>query len=84
VQLSVADNGPGIAPAQRAAALEPFGRLERDAARPGSGLGLSLVAAVMRLHHGRVELAERTPGLMVRCEFPPAASTGVSRGSNSG
>ena len=83
-QLSVADNGPGIAPAQRAAVLEPFGRLERDAARPGSGLGLSLVTAVMRLHHGRVELAERTPGLVVRCEFPPAASTAVPRGSGSG
>jgi signal transduction histidine kinase len=83
-QLSVADNGPGIAPTQRAAALEPFGRLERDAARPGSGLGLSLVAAVMRLHHGRVELAERTPGLVVRCEFPPAGPGGVPRGSGSG
>lgn len=67
--LSVVDNGPGIPAAQRGVALEPFRRLARDDARPGSGLGLSLVAAVMRLHHGRVVLGERAPGLEVRCEF---------------
>ncbi len=70
--LGVVDNGPGIPAAQRAQALEPFGRLEREAGRPGTGLGLSLVAAVVRLHGGRLVLAERSPGLEVRCEFPPA------------
>jgi signal transduction histidine kinase len=74
--LSVVDNGPGIPEAQRATAAEPFRRLERDADRAGSGLGLSLVAAVMRLHHGRLVLAERAPGLEVRCEFAPGARTG--------
>lgn len=73
--LSVVDNGPGIPEDQRAAALEPFRRLDRDATRPGSGLGLSLVAAVMRLHHGRLLLADRSPGLEVRCEFAPAGSS---------
>ncbi|MFO1410245.1 MAG: HAMP domain-containing sensor histidine kinase [Steroidobacteraceae bacterium] len=70
--LSVVDNGPGIPEPQRAAALEPFRRLERDATQPGSGLGLSLVAAVMRLHRGHLVLGDRSPGLEVRCEFPPA------------
>jgi signal transduction histidine kinase len=74
--LSVVDNGPGIPEAQRTAALEPFRRLERDASQPGSGLGLSLVAAVMRLHHGRLVLTERAPGLEVRCEFEPAPRAG--------
>jgi len=67
--LSVVDNGPGIPDEQRAAALQPFRGLERDDTRAGSGLGLSLVAAVMRLHGGRVVLADRAPGLEVRCEF---------------
>jgi signal transduction histidine kinase len=70
--LRVVDNGPGIPASQRSVAVEPFRRLERDAARSGSGLGLSLVAAVMRLHHGRVLLADRAPGLEVRCEFGAA------------
>jgi len=70
--LRVVDNGPGIPAGQRGAALEPFRRLARDEARSGSGLGLSLVAAVMRLHHGRLVLAERAPGLEVRCEFGAA------------
>ncbi len=74
--LSVVDNGPGIPQGQRSMALEPFRRLARDDVRPGSGLGLSLVAAVMRLHHGRVVLGDREPGLEVRCEFRAAAGGG--------
>jgi signal transduction histidine kinase len=74
--LSVVDNGPGIPPDQRSAAVEPFRRLAHDDARPGSGLGLSLVAAVMRLHHGRVVLGDRAPGLEVRCEFGAHSGAG--------
>ncbi|MCC7461100.1 MAG: HAMP domain-containing histidine kinase [Gammaproteobacteria bacterium] len=72
--LSVVDNGPGIPAELRATAIEPFRRLEPAGARAGSGLGLSLVAAVMRLHRGRLVLADRSPGLEVRCEFAPAAA----------
>ena len=50
--LQVADNGPGIPAADRQRILQPFVRLERDREQVGSGLGLSLVAAVMRLHRG--------------------------------
>jgi len=71
--LLVRDDGPGIPPAARASVLLPFRRLDRDATVEGSGLGLSLVAALMRLHGGTVELADNHPGLIVRCEFPPAA-----------
>lgn len=70
VTLSVGDNGPGIPEASRTSMLLPFRRLERDAAVSGSGLGLSLVAAVVRLHGGTLELCENAPGLLVRCGFP--------------
>jgi signal transduction histidine kinase len=76
VQLSVSDDGPGIPPEARAAMVLPFRRLGRDAAAPGSGLGLSLVAAVVRLHHGQLELenasGESGNGLRVRCSFTEA------------
>jgi signal transduction histidine kinase len=76
VNVSITDNGPGIPTRSHAAMLLPFRRLDRDAALPGSGLGLSLVAAVVRLHHGRLELRELSPGLCVSCSFA-AADPGV-------
>jgi signal transduction histidine kinase len=73
VLLEVSDDGPGIAPQFRESALAPFGRLERDAAKPGSGLGLALVAAITRLHGGQLELADAAGGgLRVRCLLPAA------------
>lgn len=48
--LSVSDNGAGIAPEDRARVLERFVRLEESRSTPGSGLGLSLVAAIARAH----------------------------------
>ncbi|MGD9597646.1 MAG: ATP-binding protein [Steroidobacteraceae bacterium] len=73
VRLDVTDDGPGIASEHRERALAPFGRLVRDAAAPGSGLGLALVAAIARLHGGQVELADSAGGgLRVRCELPAA------------
>lgn len=70
VMLIVADNGPGIPAEDRERILQPFVRLERDRSQVGSGLGLSLVAAVMRLHNGKVTLSDNEPGLRVTCEFP--------------
>ena len=72
-RLEVIDDGPGIASEHRERALMPFGRLERDAAVPGSGLGLALVAAITRLHGGTLELADGAGGgLQVRCLLPVA------------
>jgi signal transduction histidine kinase len=70
VTLTVADNGPGIPAADRQRILQPFVRLERDRDQVGSGLGLSLVAAVMRLHRAAMELLDNQPGLIVRCVLP--------------
>jgi signal transduction histidine kinase len=71
ISMSIADNGPGIAPAERAAALRPFVRVGDAAAKAtGSGLGLSLAAAVARLHRAELTLGDNAPGLIVHCEFP--------------
>jgi signal transduction histidine kinase len=70
VVLTIADRGPGIAPADRSRVLERFVRLEGSRSRPGSGLGLSLAAAIARMHGGTVELEDNQPGLRVRLTFP--------------
>jgi signal transduction histidine kinase len=67
-RLEVADNGPGIAAPDRERALRPFVRLAPLAAT-GSGLGLSLVAAIARLHRARIALEDNAPGLRVVVEF---------------
>jgi signal transduction histidine kinase len=66
VWLVVADNGPGIAQDDRVAALKPFVRLPQAQSKDGSGLGLSLVAAIARLHHSQLLLEDNQPGLRVR------------------
>jgi signal transduction histidine kinase len=68
--LTVADNGPGVATADRERVLQRFVRLEKSRSEPGSGLGLSLVAAVVRLHHGTLDLGDGNPGLVVTLRLP--------------
>jgi len=70
VVLTIADRGPGIAASDRERALARFVRLEGSRSRPGSGLGLSLAAAVTRMHGGTVELEDNKPGLRVRITLP--------------
>lgn len=72
--VSVADNGPGIPEADRNRALEPFVRLGAGASREGAGLGLSLVAAVARLHGGVLRLRDNAPGLRAELVLPVARS----------
>jgi signal transduction histidine kinase len=71
--LTVADRGPGIAEADRERVVERFVRLETARSRPGSGLGLSLAAAVARLHGGRLVLGDNRPGLRVSLRLPRLA-----------
>jgi signal transduction histidine kinase len=68
--LSVADGGPGIPVDERKHVLRRFYRLERSRNSPGNGLGLSLVAAVAKLHGARIELADNSPGLRIELHFP--------------
>jgi signal transduction histidine kinase len=68
-RLVVADNGPGIAAEDRARAVQPFVRIGQGK-QEGSGLGLSLVAAIARLHRGSLLLENNEPGLRVVVELP--------------
>jgi signal transduction histidine kinase len=72
VQLIVADNGPGIPEADRARVVERFVRLEESRTEPGSGLGLSLVAAVARLHRGEFRIEDNDPGVRAVIDLPGA------------
>ena len=72
VEIAVADNGPGIPEADRARVFDRFVRLEQSRTQPGSGLGLSLVAAVARLHGGSVKLYDNAPGLRAVLTLPAA------------
>lgn len=79
VLLGVADNGSGIAEADRSRVVERFVRLERSRSQPGSGLGLSLAAAVARLHGGELLLEDNQPGLKAIIALPrggPVQSSG--------
>jgi signal transduction histidine kinase len=70
VEISVADHGPGIPVEDRGRVLERFVRLEAARTRPGSGLGLSLAAAVARLHGGQLRIEDNAPGLRVVLALP--------------
>jgi hypothetical protein len=70
ILLSVADEGPGIPEADRGRAVERFVRLEQSRSAPGSGLGLSLVSAVARLHGGELKLEDNRPGLRTVISLP--------------
>lgn len=71
VVLRLADSGPGIPETERARVLERFVRLDASRGTPGSGLGLSLVAAVAKLHGATLTLGDAQPGLAVTLRFPP-------------
>ena len=73
VVLTVSDHGPGIPADDRSRVVDRFVRLEQSRSHPGSGLGLSLVSAVARLHGGELKLEDNAPGLRARIALPRAA-----------
>jgi signal transduction histidine kinase len=81
--ISVADDGPGIPADECNRVFKRFYRLERSRRTPGNGLGLSLVAAVARLHGAQIEMRDTAPGLEFQLWFPqpapaPAAAEDIS------
>jgi len=68
--ISVSDDGPGIPVGEREHVFKRFYRLEQSRRTPGNGLGLSLVAAVARLHRARIEMVDNVPGLKIQLRFP--------------
>ncbi|WP_428375144.1 ATP-binding protein [Lichenicoccus sp.] len=75
VVLVVADDGQGIPVERRDFVLRRFARLDASRTSPGSGLGLSLVAAVAALHGATLSLADNEPGLRCILRFPDEAGT---------
>ncbi|MFD0986789.1 sensor histidine kinase [Methyloligella solikamskensis] len=83
-EIVVSDRGPGIPEADRERVLERFVRLEASRSAPGSGLGLSLVAAVARLHGGDLKLGDNGPGLKAVLTLPmdgAVEAPGITGGS---
>jgi signal transduction histidine kinase len=78
--ISVADNGPGIPADECQHVFKRFYRLERSRRTPGNGLGLSLVAAVARLHGASIEIVDNAPGLKFRLRFPLPTAPGFENG----
>ncbi len=70
--IEVADNGPGIPAEDRERVTRRFVRLDPARSDSGAGLGLSLVAAVARLHGGTLALDDAGPGLIARLTLPAA------------
>ncbi|NUH65701.1 HAMP domain-containing histidine kinase [Sulfitobacter sp. S0837] len=69
VQLSVADDGPGIPVEDRKRVLQRLYRLDRSRGTAGHGLGLALVDGVAKLHGAALNLYDNNPGLRVVVRF---------------
>ncbi len=67
--LRVTDNGPGVASVEREFIMERFYRSDKSRHLPGSGLGLSLVSAIARLHDAQVLVENARPGAIFTLIF---------------
>lgn len=70
INLTVADNGPGVPAADRARVVQRFVRLDPSRGSGGHGLGLNLVAAIARAHRGRLLIEDNAPGLRATIWLP--------------
>ena len=90
VVLTVSDNGPGIAAEDQDRVMERFVRLEESRSEPGTGLGLSLVKAVARLHGGDLRFMNGAPGLIAQIDLAPVGNRngnehdGIQSGTGAG
>jgi len=72
-RIVVQDDGPGVPQGEQASVLQRFYRGERDRLTPGSGLGLSIAAAIVRLHGFALSLEDAHPGLRAVIDCAPEA-----------
>ena len=77
VDICVADSGPGIPQEERPRVIERFVRLEASRHSPGTGLGLSLVAAVAHFHNAQLLLDDNAPGPTATLRFPKPAQRNI-------
>jgi signal transduction histidine kinase len=67
--VHVVDNGPGIPEPLHNKVLQRFFRLESSRTTAGSGLGLSLASAIVKVHGATLELSDANPGLCATVRF---------------
>ena len=72
-ELVIGDRGEGVPDAARERVFQRFVRLERERSSPGNGLGLSMVRAIVHMHHGAIRLEDNRPGLRVVITLPVLA-----------
>ena len=77
VVLRVQDSGPGVAPELRGKVFERFFRIGGGS---GAGLGLSIVARIVELHHGTITLGDSPLGGLEVWVRLPRATEGVGAG----
>jgi signal transduction histidine kinase len=74
IAVQIDDRGPGIPAADRERVFDRFQRLETHRGSPGTGLGMSLVRAIVHRHGGHIALFDNAPGLRVRVTLGEAAA----------
>lgn len=72
IRLIISDNGSGIPTSYHKKVLKRFYRMEASRTTQGSGLGLSLVSAIAKLHNAKLTLKNNNPGLIIMLDFVPA------------
>ena len=77
VLLSIMDNGPGVAEADRERILQRFVRLEQSRSTSGNGLGLSLVAAIVKRHGGKMTVTRGLPHHEQGRSLSPSSAYGL-------
>jgi signal transduction histidine kinase len=78
--IRVADAGPGITNNEKSQVVQRFYRGDAGRGKAGVGLGLSMVAAIARLHAGRLDFADGNPGLIAILTVPALMPRGSGRG----
>jgi signal transduction histidine kinase len=72
--ITFTDSGPGIPQQERDKIFQRFYRLEQSRGTPGNGLGLSLVAAVAKLHDIKLKVKDNAPGFKFVLVFTQSGS----------
>lgn len=72
-EIVVRDRGPGVAAQDRARLTDRFVRMDAARSKPGAGLGLSMVKAIVGHHGGELSLEDAAPGFLVRITLPLGA-----------
>ena len=82
IQLTVANTGPVISPADAGRIFQPFQRLHDRISQDGSGLGMAIVASIAAIHGGTANARPRDDGglsvtVTIPSAGPPAQGTGI-------